>query len=119
MDSNTVILAILMKKFHSVFCRYDSSSKLYEFSKVSTFRKCFRESLLGKPCPRVVVEACLQAYWVSSAVGDPWDSQVSRVADPGKEIPQRPGSPSTQAFWGKLGFFFVCLLLKSVGPESG
>jgi len=96
MDSTTVMLPIDWGKFHSVFCWYDAALKHAEFRNISTFPNCFRESLLGKPCPRVVVEACSQAYWVLGAAGDPWDSQESRVADPGKGIPQRPESTTPQ-----------------------
>jgi hypothetical protein len=113
MESSPVILAIDLGKFHSVFCWYDTASKKTEFRKVSTFPDSFREILPGKPCARVVLEACSQAGWVLSAAGDPMDPEMCQVADPGKEIPQRPESPSSQA----VSVF--SFLLKSGGHESG
>jgi len=118
MDSNTVILAIDLGKFHSVFCWYDTASKQAEFRKVSTFHESFREILLGKACTKVVMVACSQAGWVSRAASDPLDPQECGGTDPGNEIPQRPESPSPQALWRKLGFFVFLLSLKSGGNES-
>ena len=73
MESSPVILAIDLGKFHSVFCWYDTASKKTEFHKVSTFPDSFREVLPGNLWARVVMEACSQPGWVSSANGDPKD----------------------------------------------
>jgi hypothetical protein len=65
MESNTVILAIDLEKFHSVYCWCDSKSKQAEFRKVATTPDSFREILIRNRVTRGVIEACSQAEWVS------------------------------------------------------
>jgi hypothetical protein len=60
----SIILAIDLGKFNSVFCWYDPISKATEFRTVPTHEPEVREALLRQPNVTVVVEACSAAGWV-------------------------------------------------------
>ena len=60
----SVILAIDLGKFNSVFCWYDPATKASTFRTVRTGEAEFREVLLRQPVVTVAVEACSPAGWV-------------------------------------------------------
>jgi len=70
MDSNTVILAIDLGKFHSVFCWYDPAPNPADFRKGITFSESFGEIFLGKSKPGLVGQAWSPVGRFSSATGD-------------------------------------------------
>lgn len=66
----SIILAIDLGKYNSVFCGLDPSSGEAEFGTAKTTPATLRKELTRRPVDRVVIEACTPAGWVHDLCGE-------------------------------------------------